>query len=409
MFWSDIAEKSCIAACLSMNDAVKLIVQYDDDIFYSAFYRKIFQIIKSIEQNKGVVSLNIVYLKLEKEKDLSGRFLNEFSEFQVFSHELDACVDTLVYHYKKRKYYFALESGLADLKNGKEVEEVENVIDASYKSIEFEKEDGVDAVDIKLDSIFSLSEQVVPSGFDNLDEHIQGFAGTRLYVLAAKTSCGKTTFSVNIAQNICKAKTGAVLFFSLEMKAEDLMYIILSNDLELPLDRIRKGMISSEEKSKIDGYIPRIKELYKELIFFGPQYQDLSVIKKAIIRSCRRKKPGLIIIDYLQLIKVPWIKEKRHKVNEASQVLKNLAGELDVPILELSQFRRFDKKEWPQLDHLKESGDIENDADVVMFLHYEEKSDKRWVIVAKNKFGPTGKDRLYWHKEFYKFIDYIDC
>ena len=199
-----------------------------------------------------------------------------------------------------------------------------------------------------------------------------------------------------------------VLFFSLEMPADDLAHRIISCDTGIVLDDIVVNNIDDGDRAKIKEYNKGMAEKYKAMKFYGPRFQRLNQIVREIKKFASWQKPRLIIIDYLQLITVPEIKDERLKVNEISKTIKNLTGDLEVPIIILSQFRRLPKDEWPELYHLKESGNIENDADCVIFMHNDEKKNERWVIVAKNRQGRTGKDRIYWHKGTYKFIDYVE-
>ncbi|TVR96096.1 MAG: replicative DNA helicase, partial [Rhodospirillales bacterium] len=287
----------------------------------------------------------------------------------------------------------------------------------------------------------------VPTGFRDLDGKLGGLHPSDLIILAGRPSMGKTALATNIAFNAARARMengaddGAVVaFFSLEMSEEQLATRILGERARIPSDQIRKGMLN-EEKFLTLAQVSQ--DLYRIPMFIDDTPGlGISAMRTRARRLKRQHGLGLIVIDYLQLI-TPANKRYDSRVQELSEItrgLKGLAKELDIPVLALSQLsraveQREDKR--PQLADLRESGTIEQDADVVMFIFREQyylergepmqRADEdlskfltrhdKWkercetvhntaeVIVAKQRHGPIGTVRLYFEGEFTRFGD----
>lgn len=249
----------------------------------------------------------------------------------------------------------------------------------------------------------------LPSGFPSLDKLTGGFQDSDLIIIAARPSLGKTSLAVNISENVALSQKKAVAFFSLEMSKEQIVERMLCSQSKVDMQRLKTGYLRDEDWL-------RITEAYSSL-YDAPIYIDdspeLSLVD--IRTKARRLKietnVNLIIVDYLQLIRSEQRVENR--VIEISQItrgFKALARELSVPVVVLSQLsraseKREDKK--PILSDLRESGSIEQDADVVIFLHRpdDENRNQIEVIVAKQRNGPTGNFRLLFFDEFTKFVE----
>ena len=283
----------------------------------------------------------------------------------------------------------------------------------------------------------------VVSGFTDLDNMLGGLQNSDLIILAGRPSMGKTALATNIAFNAAKfyssdEEKGSVVMFSLEMSAEQIGLRILAEQSKIPSDKLRKGELT--EKDSI-----ALSDTYKEihnLKFFFDDSPNLTVseLRSKLRRYKNNYNIKLVLIDYLQLIKPEGNKDNR--VNELSEItrnLKQLAKEFDLPVVSLSQLSRQvesrdDKR--PLLSDLRESGSIEQDADVVMFIYresyylqrnepirgsdesqesYQKKHDawkdrneevfnKAELIVAKQRNGPTGKVDLYFDDKYTKFL-----
>lgn len=253
----------------------------------------------------------------------------------------------------------------------------------------------------------------IPSGYSKLDEFSSGFQAGDLIVLAARPSMGKTALALSLASNA--AMLGRTVgFFSLEMSAEQLTLRLLSSESAIAHHSIRNATISSQEWLTLTTVAARLSEIK---LFID----DTAMLTVMDLRTKARKlkaenKLDMLVIDYLQLLSSPRRHENRHQeVSEISRSLKALAKELSIPIIALSQLSRavdsrMDKR--PMLSDLRESGAIEQDADLIMFLYRDvvynpetEHPTRAELIIGKQRNGPTGTVPLNFVRELTKFID----
>ena len=259
------------------------------------------------------------------------------------------------------------------------------------------------------------------TGFKAIDNKLQGLQDGDLIVVAGRPSMGKTALAMNIAENVLvenDENTGAVLVFSLEMPAESLTTRLLSGMSRLDQQDVRSGKLDNKQVTQVVEQSKRLREL--------PIYiDDSSLISpmelRARARRVNRQEPNglsLIVVDYLQLMQVPGSLENRvNQISEISRSLKSLAKELNVPVLALSQLnraveQRTDKR--PIMADLRDSGAIEQDADVILFIYrdevYNEDSDqgnKAEIIIGKQRNGPIGKTYLTFLKQYARFEDFV--
>ena len=275
---------------------------------------------------------------------------------------------------------------------------------------------------IFLDLKYKSLNPILPglaSGFYDLDSITQGFQKSDLIIIAGRPSMGKTAICLNMAINILKLYKYPVLFFSLEMSKEQLAYRLLSNEIEITNTRLKKGQLDENDWIKLNKAI----KCFSNLPLFIDDTPNLSIqdIKLKTQRIFfEQKMIGLIIIDYLQLVENPNIYSD-NRVEELSKItrsLKNIAREFKVPIIALSQLsrnveNRFNKR--PILSDLKESGSIEQDADLVLMLYrdsyYNEiikENDITELIIAKHRNGSIGKVKLSFDPKFTKFSNYTN-
>lgn len=236
------------------------------------------------------------------------------------------------------------------------------------------------------------------TGFEALNLLTFGFQKGELIILAARPALGKSALALNIAANACRNSGASVAFFSLEMGVDQLTMRLFSSFSGLSLSKIRSGNLSASEMAALLAAKASVDKL--NLYLDETSNNNLNDIKAKCLKLKREGKLDLIIIDYLQLIEVQNARGNRtEEVGKISRGLKTLARELDVPVLALSQLSRQvesteDKR--PSLAHLRESGSIEQDADIVMFLHREQpkgekkvRNHKTELIIAKNRQGAT--------------------
>jgi len=261
-------------------------------------------------------------------------------------------------------------------------------------------------------------EGAVDSGFTDLDNLTGGLHASELVILAARPSMGKTAFAMNIAENVVRFNDVPVLFVSLEMAAIELIERMLCSVSRVDSRRLRNGSVSKDERSRLRE---KASELSSVPLFIDDSPSRTVAEIASTARRIKRRQDalGLIVIDYLQLIEPERSSDPRQEqVAKIARRLKALARELKVPILCLSQLNRQaedSRDHRPRMSHLRESGAIEQDADVVMFVHREEYflrgeeqkevAGQAQIIIEKQRNGPTGDVELTWLREFTRFED----
>ena len=257
------------------------------------------------------------------------------------------------------------------------------------------------------------------TGYKDIDTRLQGLQDGDLIIIAARPSMGKTALSMNIAENflINKDILGGVLIFSLEMPAESLTTRLLASNAKIDQQKVRSASMNQDELKKFMESSSKLKDL--------PLYIDDSSLLspmelRARARRINRQEPNglsLIVVDYLQLMQLPASQENRvNQISEISRSLKMLAKELKVPVVALSQLNRAVEQrpnKRPIMADLRDSGAIEQDADVILFIYRDEvynedseEGNKAEIIIGKQRNGPIGKVSLTFLKEYTRFEDF---
>ena len=309
-----------------------------------------------------------------------------------------------------------------------ESEDVDNIMDMAEKKVfdlsQKKSVKGYSALKDVLVGSFAELEKLynqkgnvtgITTGFIDLDNKTAGLHNSDLIIIAARPAMGKSAFAINIATNAAIKANVPVVIFNLEMSKEQVGNRILCSEAMVDSNKIRTGQIEDEDWMKLATTLGELSE--------APIYIDdtpgISIME--IRAKCRKlkieKNIGLIVIDYLQLIQGTGKKNasREQEISEISRSLKILAKELDVPVIALSQLSRTAEKrddKRPMLSDLRESGAIEQDADIVMFLYrddyYNEDTEKKnvaEVILAKHRGGSTGTVELAWMPSFTKFAN----
>jgi replicative DNA helicase len=257
----------------------------------------------------------------------------------------------------------------------------------------------------------------VPTHFIDLDKMLNGFNNSNLMILAARPSMGKTALANNLAENICFKNHIPVGFFSLEMSASQILHRLISSQAEVESEKLQNGSLTGSEYQRV---VAAVNRMQKETFIIDDQPGlRITDIRARARRMKEAYNIGFIIIDYLQLISGSINQRSQEnrqtEISEISRMLKNLARELNIPILCAAQLsRKVEERQGhrPMLSDLRESGSIEQDADVVMLLFrrdYYDKYDKPGiaeVIVAKNRHGPVGDVQLTFRREIGQFANY---
>ena len=269
----------------------------------------------------------------------------------------------------------------------------------------------------QLEELYNRKQHItgVPSGFTELDYKTAGFHGSDLVLIAARPAMGKSAFALNIATNAAVRGNVPVVIFSLEMSKEQMVNRILCSEAMVDSNKVRTGKLEEDDWTKLAGSIGPLSdaEIYID------DTPGISVME--IRAKCRKlkleKNIGMVVIDYLQLVQGSNKRNgsREQEISEISRSLKILAKELNVPVIALSQLSRAVEQRpdhRPMLSDLRESGAIEQDADIVIFLYRDdyynkdsEKKDIAEVIIAKHRGGSLGTVELLWLGSYTKFVN----
>jgi replicative DNA helicase len=270
----------------------------------------------------------------------------------------------------------------------------------------------------EIDFLFQSEGNItgVPTGFDKFDESTTGLHAGELIIVAGRPSMGKTTFAMNIAENAAIGTKTPVAVFSMEMPGQQLAMRMISSLGRIDQHHIRTGQLTDEDWPRITSAVHMLSEA--NLFIDDTPAMSPGEVRARARRMKRKHGLGLVVIDYLQLMQVPGASENRAtEISEISRGLKALAKELNVPVIALSQLnrsleQRTDKR--PIMSDLRESGAIEQDADLIVFIYrdevYNEDSPEKGmaeIIIAKQRNGPIGKSVLTFLGKYTKFENYI--
>jgi replicative DNA helicase len=269
----------------------------------------------------------------------------------------------------------------------------------------------------RIDALFHSNSPITgaASGFHDFDRLTSGLQASDLIIVAGRPSMGKTTFAMNIAEHAAMSGESAVLIFSMEMPAESLAMRMLASLGRIEQQRIRSGQLDDDDWPRLTSAISMMSS--KKLLIDDSGALSPFEVRARARRVAREYGLGMIIIDYLQLMRVPGNSEHRAaEISEISRSLKALAKELNVPVVVLSQLNRGLEQrpeKRPVMSDLRESGAIEQDADLIVFIYRDEvyhkdSNDKGTaeIIIAKQRNGPTGTTRLTFLGQYSRFENY---
>lgn len=312
-----------------------------------------------------------------------------------------------------KESYEALDDATAITERAEK--EIFNIVQRKSSSYALIKDVLIDTFN-NLEELATREEGVIgiPSGFIDLDNRTLGFMPGQLIIVAARPAMGKSAFALNILANAAIRAKKSVVYFSLEMSKEELTSRVLASEAMVDSQKIRSGKLEDEDwisLTNASGTLSEAKIILDDTSGFTPI---------ELRAKCRKLKMehdiGLVVIDYLQLMDASKVSASRQAdISEISRSLKVLAREIGVPIIALSQLSRAPEQRpdhRPMLSDLRESGSIEQDADMVMFLYrddyYNPDTDKKniaEVILAKNRAGSTGTTELLWLNQYTKFVN----
>ena len=422
------AEEALLGSSLLSRDASnRLMESIKPGDFYSPNNEKIFEAMKELfDSGKPIDSVTVseIVFKNKNTTSLNASYIARLVENVPSSANFERYIEIVLEHSNRRKLLKA--SGRIELLAYTLDKDISSVMDEAEQSIFNSSDDaigdGLIGVSDFLNEAIEQIEEIENQGtglsglathFVDLDNTLAGLQEGNLIIIAARPSMGKSSLALNIATNAAKEKK-TVAFFSLEMTKEELVQRVLFSEAKVSSGDARKGQLGPEKWS-------RVVEAASKVNTMPLYFDDASVITVTDIRAKSRrlkasKKLDLIVVDYIQLMQGNSRDNRQQEIAEISRNLKGLARELKVPIIALSQLNRAaeareDKR--PRLGDLRESGAIEQDADIVMMIYRDdyynpatEKPGVAEINIVKNRSGSTGRVDLYFSKEYTQFTNY---
>ena len=427
------AEKSLLGAVLLSDEAFPNILEkIKDKDFYEERHQKIFAAMTALYNNHRPIDIQTLNSELKSEKNIravgGAPYLAELTNFVPTASHAEAYADIISKAAIRRRLIRAgsdIVTAAYDTSG-----EVEELLGKAEKDL-FEVSDRVvktDYVPISnvLVETFERIEELhrnkgtlrgLKTGFIDLDKKIAGFQKGTLVVVGARPAMGKTTFAQNLVFNMATINKKHILFFTMEMASTEIVERMVAAVANVDAWKIRTGNLSDEDFSKISNALGEIDD--SPILFDDTSNMNILELRNKARRAAHDYELGAIVIDYLQLLNGTdrYAGNRVQEVTEISRGLKTLARELEIPVIALAQLSRNvtgrdDPK--PVLSDLRESGSIEQDADIVMFLHrpdyyhqndddYEETNITQ-LLVEKHRQGPTGRIDFYFDKEHNRFM-----
>ncbi len=409
----------------SIHDILDIIT---DEAFYSSKHRIIFRAMLELHENNEPIDVVTITSILKSKKNLEqiggSSYLAELIGTVASAANIGHYAQTVT---KKAALRKLIESADNILELGyDESEDIDTVFDKAEQLIfnlgSYSKKTYVVLKDAlsdaweRFDKLHKSKDghRGVPSGFKNLDNLLSGFQKSDLIILAARPSVGKTTLALDIVRHVACRENVPTAIFSLEMSSQQLVDRILASEARVDSWKLRTGKMSAQED--FDRIRDALDSLSKAPIFIDDEPSNNIMKMKTVARRLKAEHGlGLIVVDYLQLM-VPrrTTDSMVQMVTEISRSLKGLARELDVPVIALSQLSRAVEQRGgkPRLSDLRDSGSIEQDADVVMFIHREDRNDETSdrkdiaeILVEKHRNGPVGKVDLRFDNSRVCFVE----
>lgn len=432
--------EQCVLGAMFLSDqAIKKCVEnLTPDVFFLDAHRKIFEVMQNLSEQNIMIDAPLVIAELEKRGILDSvggtEYLTVILNSVISSSNIDEHIKIVNEKAILRRLIDVSSSiidnaydGDTELSDVLETAETKilNVVKtrkgSEFKSIQDVLNRTVDQINRLVDNKGEVTG--LSTGFTDLDKLTTGFHPHELIIIAARPAMGKTAFALNLATNIAQSTTKTVALFNMEMGAEQLAMRMIAAEGELDLGKLKRGELDKNDFNKIDEAVARLGNT--NLVIDDTSGMTIGEIKA----KCRRLASsenglGIVIIDYLTLImgSTKYQGNRQQEVSEISRSLKTMAMELDIPVVALAQLsrnveQRDDKR--PMLSDLRESGSIEQDADIVAFLYrddyyqlkkgQEETSDisQSEFIVAKHRSGPTDTINLLFKRNISKFVSIV--
>lgn len=430
------AEQSVIGSMFFSKKALqKCIESLNKDLFYDERHARIFDCIKELAEKGTPIDITIVTSELNNKKQLNSvggvEYLSELTTIVPSAANVDEYIKIVKEKALRRRLIETAQEIETDGYNWES--SIDELLDKSEKNMmtisktrtgsEFRSiQEVLFKAQADLEKLSELKGEItgLPTGFYSLDKITSGLQPNQLIIIAARPAMGKTAFALNLATNVAKSTGKKVAIFNLEMNAEQLAMRMLSSEGQIDGIKLTKGKLENNDWKRVNEAISRLAETN---IYIN---DNLSITLNEMRAVCRRLASegdlGLIVIDYLQLINLgTFVGNRQQEISEISRSLKTLAMELGIPIVALAQLSRSveardDKR--PMLSDLRESGSIEQDADLVAFLYRDDYYDKEAAIdgntsksefiIRKHRNGPTATIDLVFKRNTSTFVNYTN-
>lgn len=392
IFVNAIAKQECLYDLMAM----------DDTYFELSESKKLFSLLKDLYDTGQNIDMPVVFSKMRDEKIvLSDKYMEHILKGMP-SVNFPFLLRSIQKREKKKNVMLLAKDLYNSVKQGIEYDEfIQRLIEIEINS---EHDDGgieIHKFPDDLEEIFHKNNYI-KTGLRHLDKKINGFFNGQLIVIAGRPKKGKTTLAIQIMKNI---QTG-ILFFSLEMKRTEIYSKILSGDTSIESWKIEAQKLTTDEKERVIAAHFEAKKKYRFKIYDT----DININKIISILKKERQRYRIVFIDYLQLIPGAKGENQNLKISNITRDLKLMAHTLNVPIVVISQLNREVSKEdrRPELSDLRDSGSIEQNADIILFTH-EKKDKTHQIIVGGNRKGSDGEvGGIQFVKEFSRFDDEVD-
>ena len=418
------SEKTVIGCCLLSKESVDIAVELvSPGDFYHNALMEIFTAIRDLFNNSEPIDVGTVIGRLKdknKYETVGGvGYLSDLLDVIISAKRVKWHCQRIAEKARLRRMISHCQEIIAQCYSGEKIKDVADFAETGLFDISADKVENIKKIDTYVRETFGLLEvrseggeiNGIETGLYDLDRKLSGLHGGEFLVLAGRPSMGKTALAMNIAQNVAMDSNVPVMVFSLEMPGQQLAERMLSGVASVNGQAMRTGSLVESDWPKLTNAAGELSQ--------APIYVDDSSnvsivdIRARVRRMKSRFDIGLVVIDYLQLMKGSSKGNREQEIAEISRGLKVLAKEIDIPVIALSQLNRSveqrnDKR--PLLSDLRESGSIEQDTDVVMFIYRDEyynpgmgNENMAELIVAKQRNGPVGKINLVFQKEFSTF------
>ena len=398
------AERAIIATAIQRNTYISRLLELEPGDFYSSENALLLSIIRDLYNAGETVDIPVIKATLVqrgKTETFDAKKIDELHDDVMYAvtYNFDWMFDKVLDLSKKRKLA-ALGTKIVDAASthGTTTDELVERIDRAVSEINRDrsaKAVSVSEVAAGGDAGFIEAEKYLTTGFPDLDQILLGLFGGQLIIIGARPGVGKSAFALQMAEHI--AREGRVLFFSLEMPKKQIIRRMITRRTGIPANAMRSGNISGDQRREVQATLREIEKDYKNLIVID-NATDFYTIVNTAKKQYDQYGLACIMIDYLQLCRMKSQEKRYLQLGEMTATLKAMSIKYGLPIVVLSQLSRIAENKTPELSELRESGNIEQDADVVIFPHRPNmKEGKVELIIAKNRDGSIGFKKLFFN------------